>query len=291
MERTRMQATPEGDRGMLRQAIAVEHVKFLRYRVLWIGIALIAVLYAVNAVIWHEMLGQPLAAGTARDLLLWPNGLYAGVRVVGSVSDAAPLLVALVGALSGQEYGWRVLHLLFGQGLPRATFLAARLAVIVTVAGVLVAAVMLSAALVCAGLSVAARAGVDPGQVEWGRLLVFALLSVYAILPYGALALMLAIVTRSAIAAVGVGLTVTLLLESLLASALGSAGGALASLAHLLPRHAGISLVQAVQQAGVPQRLDALDALQPVAAASVIAVYVIAFALIAVLALRRQDLT
>lgn len=277
---------------MLRQAIAVEHARLLRYKLLWIEIGLLLGLLAVFSVaIYALSRNNPEAADMVRAMLLWPHGLYGGVQLIGSASDAGPLLIILIGAFMGQEYAWRTLHMLLSQGVPRSTLLAAKLVTILTVISLFVGTVLVAGGFVSAALTVALQGGIDLAEANWGKALLYAVAAGYSLLPYGVMTLMLAVVTRSVVAPVAIGLSFALLIEGVAASALFTIGGSAAMLPRFLPGDAAQSILEAVQRVGGPSQGPSPELLHPSAAVLTIAIYTVLCAAIALWALRRQDLT
>jgi ABC-type transport system involved in multi-copper enzyme maturation permease subunit len=113
------------------------------------------------------------------------------------------------------------------------------------------------------------------------------------ILPYVGLTFLVAILTRSTAAAIGVGLAYALVVETLVVQLLGLAGGMWASIARFAPS----SLAAALMQTNL--RLVDIDLSSgvnaglpgPWAAAGGVALYAIAFLGLSLWAFRRQNLT
>lgn len=275
---------------MLRQAIAIEHMKLFRRKLLWIELALVIVAFALWAVEAY-MVSQhnAEAAQMLRDFMLWPNGLYSGVSVVGSVSITGTLVMILVAAFTGQEYGWRTLSLLVSHGLERRALLIAKCAAVLTALGLFMVTALLAGGIASVVLTSLVYGSGGAGQVDLGRVIMLAVVSAYGLLPYAGLMLAVAVLTRSALAPVAIGLAFALLIEGLGATAMNTIGGSARNLSRFFPGDAAQSLVQAIHVPGSPQPMES-NLLDPFAAAVVIALYVVAFLAAVLWAFRRQDL-
>jgi hypothetical protein len=113
-------------------------------------------------------------------------------------------------------------------------------------------------------------------QINWWHLMMSVLRTAYTLLPYAAMTFMLAIVTRSTAAAIGVGLAYTLLVEGVAAQIFALLGGIMRDIVVYLPGSLAEGLL----------KLN----LAPVPSAIGIALWTIFFFGIAILVFRRQDL-
>ena len=184
-------------------AVAVEGVKLFRrpplYALLGVeAVVLVAVALAVRV--------APVVVGEARPSVLElavPFGALAG-----------QVFAAMAGAALAQEYGWRTLPLSLARGVPRGRWLLARFATQVP-ALVLVAAVPLAVGVLLS--SGALQEALAAAGLRAAGLVLVPLAVAAGMLPYLALAFLLAVGGRSVAVAVGGVLMTALLVEQLLA--------------------------------------------------------------------------
>lgn len=127
-----------------------------------------------------------------------------GVPVVSGLG--AVLLIVFAASHVGTEFGWGTLRTLLAGGLSRGQFLAAKLVSLVLFA--LLFAILGVAATIAASYAVATQAGLDTGGLDLARVLSASWRTVYAFLPYLALATLIALWSRSSGAGIAAGLVI-----------------------------------------------------------------------------------
>ena len=260
----------------------------------WMPRVLLLILAAVVVVfyllLWTVLLADEGGTDAAdlRDALRLAAVRDVGLTVVAQLGSV--LLVILAASTIATEYSWGTIRTL----LPRAT---SRTAPIVAK---LIA--LLAFATVLAGLGFAVAVGASalvttledlPGGVGpdfWPETIAALGRTVFTMLPYGALAFLVALWGRSSAAGISVGLVV-LLLEGLVTTLLSALGDVLDWLpAVLLSENA--SAVLAASNTGTTEGFAPGDDLpDPWRAAAVLAAYTAAFVALAIWRFRGRDVT
>jgi ABC-type transport system involved in multi-copper enzyme maturation permease subunit len=232
----------------------------------------------------------------ARQTLYWPASLQYGLEQAtgfwAATSFGVLLTIVVVGVVTAREYSWRTWQLWLGRGISRPALVAAKLLVALVPAAIIALGCLVTIGGLSAAFSLADHgsvdvAGVDPLQLalSFGRTL-------YAMLPYAALAFLLAVVSRSAVFAVAGGLGFVLVVESALRDVLPLLGGGpLARVTQYLP--AGLSAALNAQDAALAHLAPVSGPLQPDpgVAALAIAGYTLVLCGLALVAFSRQDLS
>jgi ABC-type transport system involved in multi-copper enzyme maturation permease subunit len=223
-----------------------------------------------------------------------PEGLINLLGVAAAPLLGGSLVVVLVGAVAGSEYQWHTLHLWLSHGVPRVVLLGAR-AVALLLAILLIPLVTLVVGGLLSLVMVYWQAGtVFAGQVNGLEVVLSGLRVAYALVPYGALALLLAVVGRSTDAPIagGIGFIVG---EGFVSQGLMMAGGALGRLSLFLPNGLGASLLHmnlAIAEGGAPGPAGAAEILlSPAVAVTGIATWTLLFFVPALWLFQRQDIT
>jgi ABC-type transport system involved in multi-copper enzyme maturation permease subunit len=289
---------------MVTHLLSLENTKLTRRAMLWIEVGLLALLTVGMVLLIYAAYSGPMQADPAakqeQDMvagyITWPDALLQTLSLAGSSGLGGLMLIVLVGAVAAQEYTWRTLHVLISRGVPRTTLLAAKFLVLLVPVALFVVVPLLVGAPLTALFTLQIRGGIDLAQIDFGQLALAGLRTMYTLLPYAALTFMLAIVTRSTVAAIGGGLAYALLLEGLVMQILSLVGGVFGEIWKYLPAGLSasvLSLNHVTVQSGVTVNGEraALQIVDPNLAAAGIALYVLVFFGIALWAFRRQDLT
>lgn len=258
----------------------------------WILLGIWTTLAAIFAYIVPYMLNRDAANPAEQALLrqLLPD------QLVGNISAGFPFyggaFALMLGVLAiGSDYGWGTLKTLFTQGPGRLRVFGAKLAAVglgLIPFVVLPFAVGTIASVVVANLESAAIDWPSLGLVARGLLASWLIL-----LAWGAFGVLLAVLSRGTSLAIGVGILYTLALEGLL-SALAGSVSLLDPLVKVFVRTNAYSLIRPLgaMQAGStddgPGRF-AGPFVPTTQALLMLALYVIVFAGIAGLSLRRRD--
>jgi ABC-type transport system involved in multi-copper enzyme maturation permease subunit len=267
-------------------------------RVLFGMLALfVAGMYMVLYVVLQSSLSDPGASpGTIeslRSILSWPHSFSTLLGLVSGGALGGMLLIILTGAMTAQEYTWRTAHLWLSRGLPRSTFLLGKYAALAVVALLVVLTPLLVGTPLTAWTTHQLTGSLSLDGLDVAQLALSILRTAYTLLPYIALTVLVAVLTRSTAAAIAVGLAYTLLVESILVQILSLGGGIWAKMAAYVPG----SLAEALLQANHSMlRVDLQGSTGAAltggwAAALGLTLYTAAFLGLALLAFRRQNLT
>ncbi len=204
--------------------------ELFRLRRRWMPWVLLAIIAAIG-VVFYELIYvsvnaqlEMLRSGNAPANTVGPGGVEAaisqfeealeqtrpehvdelGVSVVAGIGSV--LMIVFAASHVGTEFGWGTLRTLLASGVGRGPFLAAKLvslavfAVVLTVVGV--------AAAVGGSYLVSAQAGVATSGPEWANILSASWRSVFSLVPYMALATVIAVWARSSGAGIAAGLVI-----------------------------------------------------------------------------------
>ncbi|MCC7352892.1 MAG: ABC transporter permease subunit [Anaerolineae bacterium] len=289
---------------MFANVLRIEWTKTVKRKLFWGELAALALLLVVLEVFLYVIYQtNPAGSEMSQDartalltLLTWPGALINSLALGTGNSLGGLLVIVLVGALTAQEYTWRTLHLWLSQGTSRLSLMAAKVIALLPALLLVVLTPLVVGGLITAIFTVQLSGSLDVSQINGVQLGLSVLRTAYSLFPYATLAFLLAVVSRSAVTAIGAGLAYALLVEGVLVQILALASGTLAQASQYLPGRLASGLLSANQgairgtlvigeQRITPQYLD------PTTAAVGIALYTILFVGLAIWAFRRQDLT
>jgi ABC-type transport system involved in multi-copper enzyme maturation permease subunit len=273
--------------------LRLEATKVFRPALLWIGLGGLAGLSGIFFTLFFAFRSNVPLAG--RENLYWPVSLVYGLAQATGFSPETSfgvlLTMIVVGVVTAREYSWRTWQLWLGHGVSRPAIVAAKL-----VAALAPAAVILLTCLVAIGglsvvFSLVDHGSVDVSRVDPVQLALGFGRTLYAMLPYAALAFLLAVVSRSAVVAVGGGIGFVMVLETTFTNVLPLLGSGFARAVQYLP--AGLSNALNAQDAALAHTAPTHGPFQPdpAVAAAGIAAYTLLFCGLALMAFRRQDLS
>lgn len=291
---------------MFRSMISIEHTKTMKQTILWVELVIIALIvgglmalmFGVSQIDFGAMV--PAEERAEMDAMAavatWPGAFANALSLAGGNGLGAVFVIILTGALVAQEFQHKTLHLWLSRGVPRVTYTLARFLSLLAPMLLLILSALAMSALVSLFLALVSGGSLRLDQLDLPQLLLSVLRTAYTMLPYAALAFLLAVVSRSAVVAIGVGLSYTMLAESLLVQLMGLIGGAAAAAIKFLP---GImaSVVMAENQAltrgaaALEEGSLGLATLPPWASALGIGLYTALFVALAAWSLYKQDLT
>lgn len=208
---------------------------------------------------------------------LWEIGLIP-TQIAASI-----MLVVFASSLIGNEYGWTTIRPLVARSRSRSALLSAKWVTVVLYTAVLVAAGVLTAG-ICSIVG-SAIVGVDSGLSAERVIDVIATIGRYGfgLLPYAALAFMLAVLTRSNTAGIVLGIAVQLL-EGTLFQLLGVVADVFEDI-----QKAGISWnSNRLVLFGADDDLTARDAMVSL---GILLIYIAVFVLISYRVFNRRDIT
>ncbi len=228
---------------MSTQMMQIEQQKLTLRAIFWVELALMAVV-TLGAIALFFAVKQMLDSGVSESgafriegmdgpqvqaMLTWPLSFTLLLNIASTWGVF--LLVVLSGAVTAQEYAWRSFQLWLSRGVPRWSVLVAKFTAVALTALLLILVVILLGGLITGILSASYLDEVPFAAINWGYLGLAALAVAYSLLPYAALAMLLAVASRSTALTVGGGLAFVTLGEPLamqLLPLLGERAGAIA---------------------------------------------------------------
>jgi ABC-type transport system involved in multi-copper enzyme maturation permease subunit len=258
-----------------------EQTKLLKRRLLWISLAALAALMGF-ILVGSYVTYQADPAEIDIEFLLWPDAPVAILQL--GTQIGVLIVTVLVGASIAQAYGWRTMHLWLSHGVPRPVLLSAKFAAMLLPVLLVILTALVVGGVISAFLTQQIDGTLALSRVNAPELVISVVRTAYTLLPYAALTLLLAVLSRSTAGTIGVVVAYNLLIESLLPiSVLRYLPGGLATSLQ--------SLNQIIVKNAAPNAEAAAKLVRPEQAALGIALYTLAFLLLAIWAFRRQDLT
>ncbi len=278
---------------MFWQLLRLENDRTFRRLLPWVGLLCALVPSVLTLTLLFAFL-----AGTPempRQSFTWPGGIANMLRfAAGSGAGygyGLYLLVILTAIIMGQDYSWRTVQLWLSRGCARSHLLIARFAqlalaaLLITLAFLLVGIVL---ALIFASLS---QSRIDFSALDLAQLLLSYLRTAYSMLPYLALTLLIAVLTRSTVVAIGAGIVFMAAIEVSLSFLLPALGEGFARVSQFFPYALALNLNQ--ENLALAHTAVKHTALQPSPLVAVLCItaYTLVLFGITVWAFRRQDLT
>jgi ABC-type transport system involved in multi-copper enzyme maturation permease subunit len=270
---------------MFSNVFVSEQKVVLKRKLFWISIGALAalmVLIIVGAYVTYQSNSADMELNETIGALLWPDAPVAILGIAGQVGTL--LVVILAGAMIAQAYSWRTLHLWLSHGTSRPVLLGAKFAALILPVVITVLVTLLVGGVVSGAITQQERGTLGLDQIDAAQLVLALFRTAYTLLPYAALAVLIAVVSRSAAGTIGAVVGYNLLIEGLMPiSVLKYLPGGLATSVN--------GLNQAIVNTAATNAEAAAQLLAPAQAAAGLAVYTLAFLALAVWAFRRQDLT
>jgi len=272
----------------------IENQKNLKRKLLWVELILLIVFVVfVFSFLYITLKGTPEGV-TITDadmtkipqLISWPGSLAFSLRFA---AGSKLLLIIFVGAVTASEYVWRTYQMWLSRGVPRTLLLGTKfislcLPILLVVIGALIAGGLISAI-----FSLSINGDLYLEQINFWRLGLDVFRTAYTLLPYVGFTFLLAVATRSAVAAIGICTAYGLIVESLLSQTLLMLPGRFGQIAQYLPAN----LMQSVLNSGwtPPALADEImpGLLAPIPAIAAIAVWTLTFVVLAIQIFQRQD--
>lgn len=260
-------------------------IVFLVYFLIWVSVR--AQLEAINS---GQLPAPPGGTGPIEDSLreIAPDRVQnLGVGVV--IGLGGVMLVVFAASLVGTDFGWGTLRTLLAHGASRGAFLATK-ATTLALYGIAFTIVGTASA-IAASYLVSSIAGIAGGSVDLGEVASVAARGAYTFAPYMALALTIAVWSKSAGAGIAAGLVV-LFAESIVAGLLVSLNRDFANVVNYgLSRNASSLTRSSTPSGTVTQDPTAFNLPDMGQAAAVLAVYTVVFLALAYWRLRSRDVT
>lgn len=269
----------------------LENDKIFRRLLPWLGL-IFALLPAIltNAILFgvgEEFMQQ--------ELLVWPGGIATLLNYAYGYSAGTGyglyLLLVVAGLTLGQEYAWRTIHLWISHGISRSWLILIKCIVLLLLALIISFAFLITGAIVSIIFAILAGSTIDGNQLHVGQLLLSWLRTTCGMLPYLALSLLVGVLTRSGIAAIGVSFLFMLGIELPLSFILPALGETYSRINAFFPASLASNLsLENMALAGLPVEHTATQPSIPLTLAC-IALYTIIPIILTLWAIRRQDLT
>ncbi len=282
--------------------VLIEARKLRGRLLLWGSLAVLALLVGVLHFMLIVTLQHPSpqvpaeAVAAIKSMLRWPAALENALTFADGGGLGGLIMVVLAGAFVAQEITWHTAPLWLSRAVGRGALLLAKFVVLAAAGWLVVLAALWAGGTVTGAYGLLAYHHLPWGQVDWPRLLLHTLAVAYSLFPYVALAMLVAVVSRSTVVTLGVSVGFNLLIENLLIQVLQmvSAGGA--TISSYLPAMLGRAITSSftTAQAHVEvghANLPGLHLLSPTAAALLIAVYTGLLLAAAAFAFYKQDVT
>ncbi len=286
----------------LAQLARIEARKLFGRMLVWTEIGILAFLVVIVHVALIVTLqnpdpGQipPAAREALRHMFYWPQALNNALTLANGGELGGMFVVVLVAAFVAQEYTWHTVHLWLSRGVPRARYLLAKFAAVFPALGLLVLTALVAGAAITGVYTYTSQGALPLAEIDLltlARNMVYMLIT---LLPYAALALLLAVVSRSTTVTIGIGLGYTLVVENMLVELLTLVSPGAARVARYTPTMLAKSLAQAAStsaqvQVGL-QTPSAISLVEPTWAAALLCLYAVGLTALAVWWFRRQDVT
>ena len=195
--------------------------------------------------------------------------------------------VVLAGAFVAQEFGWGTFSLLLSRGVRRSNLLLAKMLVLLPFVILIVALPFVVSGWVSAIFTYKVQGSLAAlSQVNWILLLEMIGMSALSLLPYGALAFLMAVLSRSSVVAIGITGGFSLIGENILIRLLALFGNPYSAIIPYLP----IGMVYGLISGTGIIPSEGMSLLAPLPAALGLGMYTLLFLGIAVWFFRRQDL-
>jgi ABC-type transport system involved in multi-copper enzyme maturation permease subunit len=275
--------------------LAAERTKVFKRSIVWVILASVAAIALIGNVAQVLTLPanhtSPEAMATIQQIT-WPEALAALPRVGSAAGMGALLAIILVGTVAGQEYRWRSLHLWLSEGFSRRALLASKFTILILAAFLIVLTPLLVGGAHALFLTPQFNGTVDLSQIDVLQIVWNILRGVYSLFPYMALALLLAVATRSTVVPVAGGMAYLLIVEALVPQILSLLGEPWAHLGMYLPQGLA-SVLTSINRTTAsldPQILSQFP-YSPAVAAAGIAAWSVLYLGLALWIFSRQDLS
>ena len=283
---------------MFWNVILNENIKIFKRRLFWVEIILLAlivlgILLALFITVETDRNGSGLLSDE-RSMLLetltWPEAWSNVIQFAGWDGFGPLFLIILVGAVTAQEYNWRTLHISLSRGISRPVLVMAKLTALF-IAGLLIVSTVLAAG----GITTAIFSKMINGSLNLHQLDIAHMFSsigraIFTMLPYGCLAFMLAVASRSTVVAISGGLVYVLVLENLIMSSAGLLGERFSQLVLYLPGGLANSLVILNNASLGMESSSEMNIVSPVHAVVGITAWTLLFIGLSLWVFQRQDL-
>jgi ABC-type transport system involved in multi-copper enzyme maturation permease subunit len=228
----------------------IENQKNFKRKLLWIELALLTLLVLlIFTGLFFAIQGTPDSV-TITDgdlnkipsLITWPGSLAFSIRFA---AGTKLLIIILVAAVTASEYNWRTYQVWLSRGVPRFLLLGSKFISFFMPTLMIVTGALLAGGLISAIFSLVLNDTLCFSQVNFWRLVLDIFRTSYTLLPYAGITFLIAVATRSVVAAIGGCVAYGLIVESLLAQSLAILPGRISEAAKYLPSNLMQSILNA----------------------------------------------
>jgi ABC-type transport system involved in multi-copper enzyme maturation permease subunit len=279
---------------LFRNLLGIENQKNLRRNLLWIEISLLVVFMSLIFVgLYVAIQGTPDGVTITEtdmakipQLVSWPGALAFSLRFA---AGSKLLLIIFVGSVTASEYTWRTYQLWLSRGVPRTLLLVSKFVSLSLPILSTVTATLIAGALITAIFSLKINGSLYLDQINFWRLGWDILRTGYSLLPYVSITFLLAVATRSAVAAIGGCAGYGLIVEGLLGETLLLMPGKIGAVAKYLPSNLMQSILSASWTPPALMEDVSPGLLGPNQAAIGIVIWTLGLFCLALWMFRRQD--
>lgn len=284
---------------MFWRIVANENTKIFRRKLFWVELFLLLIivlglLMALFITIENDRDGASLPNGERImliEIITWPNAFANLLGMIGWNGFGSIFLVILIGAMTAQEYTWRTFRVWLTQGMSRPQLLTAKFATLVLGVTIFVLVAFIVGIVATGYFSILINGVLSTGRLDLSHLAVGFALTIFTLLPYGALTYFLAIASRSTVVAISGGLLYALVLESLIIQGIEMLGKPLASLALYMPGSLAEKLMSLNNASVGVEGGSEMISVSTAQAALGIGIWILVFLGLSLLIFQRQDLT
>jgi len=274
----------------------IENQKNLKRNLLWVELILLVIcILLVFSFLYIAIQGAPdgvtiTDADLAKipQLISWPGSLAFSLRVA---AGSKLLLIIFVGAVTASEYTWRTYQLWLSRGVPRTLLLSTKFISLYLPILIVVTGALIGGGLISAIFSLRINGALYLEQIKFWRLGLDLFRTAYTMLPYAGISFMLAVATRSAVAAIGGCTAYGLIVESILSQSLQLLPGRFGEIAKYLPANLMESVLSASWTPPVLMEEVTPGLLAPFPAAISISIWTFSLFFMALWIFKRQDFT
>jgi ABC-type transport system involved in multi-copper enzyme maturation permease subunit len=218
----------------------IENQKNFRRRLLWVELAILIIFILLIFMGLYISIRTTPDGVTITDtdraklpqLVTWPGSLAFSLRFA---AGSKLLLIIFVGAVVASEYSWRTYQLWLSRGIPRFLLILAKFTALIMPTLIVVIGALLVGGCISAIFSYIINGSLFLEQINLWRLGLDVFRTAYTLLPYVSITFLLAIISRSAVAAIGGCTAFGLVLENLLGQTLLLLPSKLGNMAFYLP--------------------------------------------------------
>ena len=285
---------------MTTSMLTIERKKLMKQNIFWIALSALAmiiiliygVIFAVQYLPVPDM--PPEAKAQLVSFLTWPEALINALGFASGNGLGGLLTILLASIIVTQEYTHKTYQLWLGKGISRIKVITSKFIVLLMAVFWVVLIPVVIGGLISAGINLLLYGTIPFSSVNFVQLGLSLLRTILTLLPYITMAIFLAVISRSTIITLGLGLAYALLIEGVFSQLISLIGGLPAKIIQFSPNMLAASITQlntAIARGPLPTKPELELALVDPATASIcILGYSVLFLSLAVIIFRRQDI-